>query len=610
MQSEGAIAKILNRIANAINRFSNGVEAAKGRTLEGIALVFYCVGHMLMFLVHEPWFDEALAWLIARDSSIYEILFVTPHYEGHPSLWHLILVPFAKLGAPYELSLSIVSLLFSGLAMGLFIYKAPFKRIIRITIPFTYYLFYQYGVISRPYCMMMLAFVLMAISFKQRNEKPGRFVLSLWFLCISSAYGIVISGGICIAWLIEMLIEARKKAFDKNSDNGESRGTIRIFIEDGLLFKGKAVWLFGLLVYVIFIFWRIIPAENTYASVRSTKAIADNGIVIRLLYSVFASISDLFVTNVFYTSGTLENADIYIGEMISAVIIGAMILYCIGRYALRMGKKANKEKIYLLYFTIPYVLLTGFSAVVYLYYHHIGIILLFMGYWFWSVKDDVQETCQKPCIEGTGENTDKTLSPTMILIKNGITIFLVIMIIIPIYWNLSSCIMDAFRSYGSGRGEYEYLSGHGLDGEYVIFADWRRVFKDEEVPEEYARFDPLLSQPGVNIEPYLKNAVVINTPAFIGKNYTYQHEIPDKKETLKIVSDIAGLGAPDIILGKPEFEDLYMTGYVNYQDYVLVYKDIFGNVKKGYISDRETYIYVKKEIAHEKGLKNISDYGK
>ena len=104
MQSEGAVAKIFNRIANAINRFSNGVEAVKGRSLECIALVFYCVGHMLMFLVHEPWFDEALAWLIARDSSIYEILFVTPHYEGHPSLWHLILVPFAKLGAPYELS--------------------------------------------------------------------------------------------------------------------------------------------------------------------------------------------------------------------------------------------------------------------------------------------------------------------------------------------------------------------------------------------------------------------------------------------------------------------------------------------------------------------------
>ena len=36
--------------------------------------------------IHEPWFDEAQAWVIARDNSLKDILFFIPHYEGHPPL--------------------------------------------------------------------------------------------------------------------------------------------------------------------------------------------------------------------------------------------------------------------------------------------------------------------------------------------------------------------------------------------------------------------------------------------------------------------------------------------------------------------------------------------
>lgn len=590
MQSEGAIAKGINKIANAITRFSERVEAIKGKTLEHIAVFLYCTGHMLMFLVHEPWFDEALAWLIARDSSVYDILFVTPHYEGHPSLWHLILVPFAKLGAPYELSLSFVSLLFSGLAMGLFIYRAPFKRIIRITIPFTYYLFYQYGVISRPYCMMMLAFVLMAMTFKSRNKNPGRFVLALWFLCISSAYGIVIAGGICIAWLIEMLLEARRKSLKKNSENGEHRGIFKIFLEDYLFAKGKFFWLLGLFLYVIFILWRIMPADNAYASIRAGKAIEDNGILVRLLYTVFASLSDLFITNVFYTSGTLRNADIYLGEMAVAVLVGTLILAAL----IMVGGKKKSNKISIIYLIIPYIFFSVFGAAVYLYYHHIGISLLLIGYWLWIVQDTK-----------TDNKDSKSTSQLKILNNRLITDFGVIaisiMIIIPLFWTVGSCVNDIINSYGSGRGQYQFLSDNGLDEGYTILADWNRVFKQEEVPEDYAEFDPIFSQQGVNLTPYLKKSKVINSPKLIGKDYSYQHEIPNKTDTEKIYAILQNNGMPDIIIGKPEEE------FIKYSNYVLVYKDTFGNIKKGFsFSDTNTFIYIREELAKEKGLKEIS----
>lgn len=54
---------------------------------------------------HEPWFDEAQSWLIARDASFRDMLLVRPHYEGHPPLWWLMLSVPAKLGVPYEIGL-------------------------------------------------------------------------------------------------------------------------------------------------------------------------------------------------------------------------------------------------------------------------------------------------------------------------------------------------------------------------------------------------------------------------------------------------------------------------------------------------------------------------
>lgn len=125
-----------------------------------IVVLLYCALHLFMTLFHEPWYDEAEAWQIARCASVKDILFTIPHYEGHPPLWHLILAIPAKLNLPYELSLSLISLLFSALVVALFLKYAPFPEGVKVFVPFTYFAFYQYSVIARPYCMMMLAVVL------------------------------------------------------------------------------------------------------------------------------------------------------------------------------------------------------------------------------------------------------------------------------------------------------------------------------------------------------------------------------------------------------------------------------------------------------------------
>ena len=166
----------IEAFANKIVNLNRKLENIKSRKPEILVLVLYCVLHIIISIFHEPWFDEAVAWQISKVANIKDILFEIPHYEGHPPLWHLVLLPFAKLGAPYEFSLSFVSLIFTGLTMYLILFKSPFPRLIKLLLPFNYFMFYQYGVISRPYCMMMLAFVLLAILYKKHNEKPFLYI--------------------------------------------------------------------------------------------------------------------------------------------------------------------------------------------------------------------------------------------------------------------------------------------------------------------------------------------------------------------------------------------------------------------------------------------------
>lgn len=93
-----------------------------------ITLIIYLLGVCTVSFFHEPWFDEAQAWAIARSGTIKEILFDIPHYEGHPPLWHLILVPFAKLGAPYELSLAAVNIFFYDPCCGGLAFQVTFSK--------------------------------------------------------------------------------------------------------------------------------------------------------------------------------------------------------------------------------------------------------------------------------------------------------------------------------------------------------------------------------------------------------------------------------------------------------------------------------------------------
>ena len=182
------------------------------------------------------------------------ILLTIPHYEGHTPLWHLLLLPLARSGIPYEWGIKASSILLASATSGLILFKAPFPRIIRMVLPFTFFLFYQYGVVSRNYSLMLLAIIIAACIFKTRHTRPVLFVLSLAFLASASSYGIPISAGIALAWLIEIW------------DNRHFQSFATQFLRDRRFFS-----LLGLLIYAVMLVWIIFPYDETMAASLPTQ---------------------------------------------------------------------------------------------------------------------------------------------------------------------------------------------------------------------------------------------------------------------------------------------------------------------------------------------------
>lgn len=177
--------------------------------LHCIVFIAYVTVTVTVSCFHEPWFDEAQAWLIARDCSWKELLTVRTHYEGHPPLWWMLLAIPAKLGMPYEIGLKSLNLMCAALMIWLLEFKTKLPELLKVILPFSYFLCYQYGVTSRPYALMIAAMLLIAINWNNRNTKPWPVILSMMLLCATSSYGLAIAGMLALNWTIQFLCGER-----------------------------------------------------------------------------------------------------------------------------------------------------------------------------------------------------------------------------------------------------------------------------------------------------------------------------------------------------------------------------------------------------------------
>lgn len=180
------------------------------KTLYWSILGLYAVINLILVLLHEPWRDEIHAWLMAKELSVVD-LFLESRFDGHPILWHLLLMPFAKLNFPI-ITLNMISYLILLISTWVFLFKTeiplPIKIFAIFTIPFTY----SYSAISRNYSCIILLLVLIGTFYPKRYDHPILYsiLISLLIHTHSLAWGIV--AGLTITFhFYEILLSFRKK---------------------------------------------------------------------------------------------------------------------------------------------------------------------------------------------------------------------------------------------------------------------------------------------------------------------------------------------------------------------------------------------------------------
>ncbi|MCM1267872.1 MAG: hypothetical protein NC302_08210 [Bacteroidales bacterium] len=561
-----------------------------GKKPEIFALFLYAAAHLAMALMHEPFFDEAEAWQIARSVSLRTLFLETTHYEGHPPLWHLILMPFAKAGAPYELTLTLVSLAFMGTAGFLILWYAPFPRPVRLLLPFTYFFFYQYGVISRVYCVMTLAFVLSAITYQKRNERPGRYVAALLLLCLTTAYGLVIAGGLAFLWLWEIL---RGDGRRENSGSGKRRTFLEWLC--ALAADRRIRWLALLLAAALIVVWMILPRTDTYAIASAASETAENPFPVRLLYTFLVLPADAAFTDIYSDHVILSQAYLMPSAMASGALIGAFLWAVMLYY----GKKRGTA----LLLVLPYSLFAVFSAVMYFSLHHIGIGLLFFCFWCWATTAEAgAEKAEEACLPEAGaEHAAKRrygLRRTIADAETAAHILTALALGISLYWTAAACKTDIENTYAPGRKEAAFIREHHLEGRRIM-TGWLTAYDEEG---NLALTDINQTNLAVNLAPYFAHNLFFN---FNGgqddRNYV-THIRLSEEETQQAYESWRQGEAPEVLWMTPDLLAVY-GGAVTMRDYAPVYRGEIRQVWKAGADYYGSEIHVRRDLMEETGLR-------
>ena len=183
-------------------------QSKKQYIIATILLLIYLVFNGILLIGHEMWRDEANVWLIARDMTPLQ-LFREIKYQGHPCLWYLIAMPFAKIGMPFQ-TLSVLSFLVMGVAAAILCFKGPFHVVTKAIVLLSPIMTYYYPVVARNYCLIACLLILLAYFYPKRNEKNIWYGLLLGLLVQADMIALASAGLISAMWFCECVLKGIK----------------------------------------------------------------------------------------------------------------------------------------------------------------------------------------------------------------------------------------------------------------------------------------------------------------------------------------------------------------------------------------------------------------
>lgn len=499
-----------------------------------LAFVLYIAIIAIVMCFHEPWFDEAQSWLIARDSSLTDIISVRTHYEGHPPFWNLLLAIAAKNGVPYEFGIKGIQLVCASLLGAWLIFKSPFKHassLATFLIPFTYFACFQYGVTSRPYALLCLSLLVAAHYWNSADSKTSsawKLAISLMFMCLLSVYGIAFAAGFTIAWIWRVFSKNINKTLNFSSILHAIKATIASNL--ARLISWGLIAIFG--AANLALVW---PAKNAFA----TRATIDgNSTIAKCFAFIFVMPSESMFTS-FY-------GDISMRRMpfdFLPITICTIFSLVIWAFAIKIAKRRKLLAV----LVIPYLVLT-IVAVRYFTLHHAGLIFVFLlsVLWISHIKEPLSSK-DIPAIF-------VKVAPTKFrFIKNkAFKINLLISIILApsLIWNAFACVNDILFDYSPSRAVAQYISSNHLQNKRFV-ASW--LHNDEQVDEsgkvisheenDTHQYSWLL----IGANPYFSKNLI--DCAYKNKTFI-TNESPTASQQAQELTDCAAKGEPEFFVSE------------------------------------------------------------
>lgn len=180
-------------------------------TWKGVVLGALAIWLVVVGAHHEPWLDESQAWLIARDSSLSQLLVERVRYEGTPGLWHLLLWLCIRLGLPFG-GLYLISVACALVGAALLLWCAPFPGPLRALLVASYFGAYQYAVVARSYALDLVLLPALASLFACRTKRPIAYGILVGLLANCNAHSFLLAAVLGVELLLALVRAGRVRA--------------------------------------------------------------------------------------------------------------------------------------------------------------------------------------------------------------------------------------------------------------------------------------------------------------------------------------------------------------------------------------------------------------
>lgn len=169
-----------------------------------IAVATFAIWH------HELWRDEWQAWLIVKNSPDISSLFQKIRYEGHPSLWYVLLW-LLQLVTDNAVSMKALHLLIAACIAFTWLRFAPFNKLLRVLFIFGYFPLFEFAVISRNYGIGLLLLFLFLAYFTYRRDNLILQSMLLALLMQTNLFASIIAATMSLAMMLSLYRNRKTK---------------------------------------------------------------------------------------------------------------------------------------------------------------------------------------------------------------------------------------------------------------------------------------------------------------------------------------------------------------------------------------------------------------